>query len=223
MKKSYQFVGSSSEANQVSFELSPNGLIDSRKYTLYDIQVSPQLDNLVFQDRLDLFGNWYKDACMEKLAHEMRFGNNGCAIERKMVNPHDGDTVNVLNFASNDYLNMSQHPEVINEAIDALLKYGAGAGAACNASGLTDMKLKLENEIADTFGYEKSLVYAAGFMTNLGLLGSIIRSNDIALVDMLAHASIMDGVSNKNKMLFLHNDPKSLEAVLKRASRQYVN
>jgi glycine C-acetyltransferase len=118
---------------------------------------------------------------------------------------------------------MSQHPSVINASIEALLQYGAGAGASCNGSGQTKLKLDLENEIANTFEYEKALVYPTGFMTNTGVLSALLKTNDVAVVDMLAHASIMDGVENRNKILFRHNDMRSLELALIRAKKSYNN
>jgi len=111
----------------------------------------------------------------------------------------------------------------MNAAIEAIAQYGTGAGAACNASGQTKIKQELEREIADTFGYEKALVFSSGYATNTGVLSGLLRSNDVAIVDMLAHASIMDGVENRNKMLFRHNDMASLETVLRRASDRFAN
>jgi glycine C-acetyltransferase len=152
-----------------------------------------------------------------------RYALDGCGTERTVFDQSVNTPVRMINFGSNDYLNMSQHPAVINAGIEMLQKHGAGAGAACNASGQTKVKLDLENEIADTLGYEKALVYPAGYMANTGVLSALLRKNDIAVVDMFAHASIMDGIESRNKMLFKHNDMRSLETVLSRVNRQYTN
>lgn len=207
----------------VSFELSRFNKIDASKYTLFDVLADLRLDKLSIADRVNIFNSWEEDMAFNHMLTYYRYALSGCGTERTVFDPTTNKTTRMINFGSNDYLNMSQHPSVINAGIEALQQYGAGAGAASNASGLTKVKLDLEKEIADTFGYEKALVFASGFSTNTGVLNALLRSNDIAVVDMFAHASIMDGVENRNKMLFKHNDMRSLETVLRRVNRQYTN
>ncbi|HSH64456.1 MAG TPA: aminotransferase class I/II-fold pyridoxal phosphate-dependent enzyme [Bacteroidia bacterium] len=207
----------------ISFEITNSNRIDAQKHTLYDVLADPRLDNLILPVRLGILSSWEEDVEQNQMSTYQRYAFNGCRTERSMFDVSGNKTVNMINFGSNDYLNMSQHPAVINAAVEALQQYGVGAGAACNASGLTKIKIDLEKEIADTFGYERALVYPSGYTANTGVLSSLLRSNDIAIVDMLAHASIMDGVADKNKMLFKHNDMRSLETVLKRVNRQYIN
>jgi glycine C-acetyltransferase len=210
-------------SDEVLLELSNFNNIDATKYTLYEVLADPNLDKLSIQERLAVLNSWEEDMKANKMLTYKRYSLNGCAIEKEVFDLSDNKVTRMLNFGSNDYLNMSQHPAVINAAMEALQQYGIGAGAACNASGLTKMKIDLENEIADTFGYDKALVFPTGFMTNIGVLGALLRTNDIAIVDMFAHASIMDGVADKNKMLFKHNDMRSLEMILSRVNRQYTN
>lgn len=207
----------------ITFEVSRFNKIDSKKYTLFDILKATELDRLSIAARLSIFNSWHEDMELNQMLTHNRYSFDGCGTERTVFDPSTNKTSKLVNFGSNDYLNMSQHPAVINAAIEALQQYGAGAGASCIASGQTRVKIDLENEIASTFGYEKALVYATGFMTNTGVLSSLLRGNDIAIVDMFAHASIMDGVENRNKMLFRHNDMRSLETVLSRVNRQYTN
>lgn len=210
-------------AETISFQISNFNNIDARKHTLYDVLADPKLDKLDISERLAILSSYENDIEKNQMTSYQRYSLDGCKTERTVFDLSANKTINMVNFGSNDYLNMSQHPNVINAAIEALQQYGVGAGAACNASGSTKIKLELEQEIADTFGYEKALVYPSGFMTNIGVLNALLRSNDIAIVDMLAHASIMDGVADKNKMLFKHNDMRSLEMVLSRVNRQYKN
>lgn len=207
----------------VSFEVSRFNKIDAKKYTLFDVLADTKLDKLSIADRLSIFNSWHDDLELNQMVVNHRYSIDGCATERRVFDPSINAIIKMINFGSNDYLNMSQHPSVIDAGIEALQKYGAGAGASCNASGQTKVKRDLEKEIADTFGYEKALVYPTGFMTNTGVLGALLRSNDIAVVDMFAHASIMDGLESRNKMLFKHNDMRSLETVLSRVNRQYKN
>ncbi len=219
MKKTVKYF---SKDKELHFKYSKYNLIDSDEYTLYDVMLSPNLDHLSFKERFDIFNSCQEDLRIKKGANYLRYLKDGCKIETNVFDPCVNKTKKMINFGSNDYLNMTQHPEVMNAAISTIEKYGTGAGAATVASGLTDVKINLENEIAETFGYQKALVYATGFMTNTGVLNALLRKNDIAIVDMLAHASIMAGAECRNKMLFKHNDMRSLEAVLRRVNRQYT-
>lgn len=190
---------------------------------LFTALFNPELDALSLAERLKVFDD-YNNYLIEKgTVHHNRYSSNGCKTERRVFDTSLGKIVDMINFGSNDYLNMSQNPIVINTASDAIKKYGLGAGASSNASGNTSEKLCLETCIADTFGYEKALVYPSGFMANVGVLSAMLRSNDIAIVDINAHASIIDGCSDRNKMMFRHNDMRSLETVLARCRHQYVN
>ena len=207
----------------VKFQLSQFDKIDSKKYTLYEVLIDPKLDELTIDERFNIFNSFNEDAELNQMTTNRRFAFDGAGTERMVFDPSVNQVIKMVNFGSNDYLNMSQHPRVVNAAIEALNQYGAGAGASCNAAGRTKLKVELEEEIADTFGYEKALVYPTGFMANTGVISALLRKNDIAIVDMFAHASIMDAVENKNKMLFKHNDMRSLETVLSRANRQYTN
>jgi glycine C-acetyltransferase len=213
----------SQKNEDASFELFRKTKIDAKKHTLYETLIDPRLDNLDFDERFTIFNGWQEDMALKRIAHHQRQGLNGCGVERTIFDPTTGNTKRMINFASNDYLNMTQHPSVINAGIKALQHYGAGAGAACNASGQTKIKSNLEKEISETFETERTLVFNSGYTTNIGVLTALLRSNDVAIVDMYAHSSIMDGVENRNKMLFKHNDMASLESVLRRADRQYAN
>jgi glycine C-acetyltransferase len=207
----------------LSFELSKFDKIDAQKYTLYDVLADSKLDHFTIGERLLIFNSWLEDMDLHELTYYHRYATNGCDVNRSILNPFTGKVTSMLNFSSNDYLNMSQHPRVIDAGINALKQYGAGAGASCNATGQTQVKQDLEDEIAHTFGYGKALVFASGYTTNTGVLGGLLRTNDVAIVDMYAHASIMDGLKNHKKMLFKHNDMKSLESVLSRVNKQYTN
>ena len=212
-----------SVVNEGVFQLSEFGNIDSKKYTLYEVLADPKLDVLSIQERFRIFQSFHEDADRNEFTPNRRYALNGVNTERTVFDSSINQTIKMINFGSNDYLNMTQHPGVIYAAMEALQQYGAGAGASCSASGLTKLKVDLEAEIANTLGYENALVYSTGFMANTGVLSALLRSNDVAIVDMFAHASIMDGVANKNKILFKHNDMHSLETVLKRVHRQYTS
>lgn len=209
--------------DKIKFQLSEFGNIDSKKYTLYEVLFDPRLDKLSLDERFKIFNDFNEDADRNFFTINRRYSLNGAGTEREVFDPSVNQVVRMVNFGSNDYLNMSQHPRVIEAAMRALETYGAGAGSSCVTTGRTKVKSDLEEEIADTFGYENALVYPTGFMTNTGVLSGLLRSNDVAIVDMLSHASIMDGVESRNKLFFRHNDMRSLESAMVKASSQYAN
>ena len=154
-----------------SFTLSQYNKIDAKKYTLFDVLTDPKLDKLDISERLRIFNSWHDDLEINRMANYRRYSLNGNSTERIVFDPSSGQTLSMINFGSNDYLNMSQHPSVIQAGVETLKLYGAGAGSSSNASGLTKVKIDLEKEIADSFGYEKALVYPAGYMANIGVRG----------------------------------------------------
>lgn len=207
----------------ITFERTENGLIDARKYTLYEVLLDPRLDSLDMDERQRLFYDFISDGNRLKYTANKKYAQNGAKTERILVDPETGQTAQLVNFASNNYLNLATHPKVVATAMEALEIFGAGSGSSCITTGRTRVKSELEQEIAQTFDYEDALVYPSGFMANTGVLQGLLRSNDVAIVDMYAHASIMDGVENRNKLLFQHNDMASLERTIKRADSQYAN
>lgn len=209
--------------DQFSFSRSTFGKIDSKKCTLFEVLFDPRLDALSIDDRLSIFNDFNEDADRNNITINRRYSLNGSATERDVFDPALNKVIKMVNFGSNNYLNMSLHPQVIAATIRAIEIYGAGSGASCVTAGRTKIKSDLEEEIADTFGYEKSLVHPTGYMTNTGVLSSLLRGNDVAIVDIFAHASIMDGLEGKNKIYFRHNDMASLEKSLIRANAQHNN
>jgi glycine C-acetyltransferase len=205
------------------FELSSLGHIDSKKFTLFETLLDPNLESLDLDERLSIFSSFINDADKNDYTSSGRFSLNGSSTEREIYNIFENRAIKMVNFGSNDYLNMTQHPKVIEAAIKSIELYGLGSGASCITTGRTKVKYDLEIEIANTFEKERSLVYPSGYMANTGVLSGLLRSNDIAVVDMFAHGSIIDGVNSKNKLFFRHNDMYSLETCLKKASSQYAN
>lgn len=122
-----------------------------------------------------------------------------------------------LNFCSYNYLGYSLHPEVVRAVQSALNKYGTGAVSAPMLSGYSDMLNKLEQEIAKLKGKEEAIVFSTGYGTNLGILSALLRPGDVAVLDILSHASIYDGIrlAGAEIKVFAHNSPRHLEKVLK--------
>ena len=96
-----------------SFTLSQYNKIDAKKYTLFDVLTDPKLDKLDISERLRIFNSWHDDLEINRMANYRRYSLNGNSTERIVFDPSSGQTLSMINFGSNDYLNMSQHPSVI--------------------------------------------------------------------------------------------------------------
>lgn len=122
-----------------------------------------------------------------------------------------------LNFCSYNYLGYSCHPEVINAMCSAVTKYGTGAVSAPLLSGYYDLTDSLEKNIAGFKKKEAAILFPTGYGTNLGVLSCLLKPGDVAVLDILSHASIYDGIklAGAEIKVFSHNNPDHLEKVLK--------
>jgi glycine C-acetyltransferase len=129
-----------------------------------------------------------------------------------------------LNFCSYNYLGASYHPEVIKAVQNAIAEYGTGAVSAPLLSGYSGIVRKLEEEIASLKGKEMAVVFPTGYGTNLGILSALLRPGDVAVMDILSHASIYDGaqLAGADIKVFAHNNPSHLEKVLKNLDTKRV-
>lgn len=100
----------------------------------------------------------------------------------------------VLNFCANNYLGLSSHPEVVQAAKDALDTHGFGMSSVRFICGTQDIHKTLEQKIADFYGTEDTILYAAAFDANGGVFEPLLGENDAIISDSLNHASIIDGV-----------------------------
>jgi glycine C-acetyltransferase len=100
----------------------------------------------------------------------------------------------VLNFCANNYLGLSAHPEVIQAAKDTLDSHGFGMSSVRFICGTQDIHKKLEKRIADFYGTEDTILYAAAFDANGGVFEPLLGPEDAIISDALNHASIIDGV-----------------------------
>ncbi|MCC8362280.1 glycine C-acetyltransferase [Lysobacter sp. A6] len=129
----------------------------------------------------------------------------------------DGRTV--LNFCANNYLGLANHPDVIAAAKDALDTHGFGMASVRFICGTQDLHKQLEKTIADFFGTEDTILYAACFDANGGLFEPLLDENDAIISDALNHASIIDGVRlcKAKRYRYANSDMADLEAQLKQA------
>lgn len=126
----------------------------------------------------------------------------------------------VLLFSSNDYLGLSRHPEVIEAAVKATEKYGAGAGASRLISGNIPLYEELEEILADFKGTEKAIVFSSGYLANLGAVTSLAGRGDLIAADRLNHASLQDSavLSRAELKRYRHGDIKDLKRCLENSS-----
>lgn len=127
----------------------------------------------------------------------------------------DGRTY--LSFCSNDYLNLSRHPETVKAAQDALARYGTGAGASRLVTGNHPLFAALEARLAAFKGAEDCVVFGSGYLANLGIVPSLTGPGDLILADELSHACLLAGarLSGADVAIFAHNDMAGLEALLR--------
>lgn len=127
----------------------------------------------------------------------------------------------LLNFCSNDYLDLCRHPEVVQASAKALLEFGAGAAASRLLTGTLPPHEQLERRLAHFKGYPASLVFGSGYLANAGIISSLVGRGDVIFADRLSHASILDAaaLSRARLVRFRHNDPGHLEDLLRRGGR----
>lgn len=105
--------------------------------------------------------------------------------------------------------------------IEAIRKYGTGACAAPIIGGYLDIHKELEGKIANFTGQEDALIFSSGFGVNVGVLNALLGKEDLALVDMCVHTSVLDGLRSTNIKRLRHNDPEYIEFVLKKEENNY--
>lgn len=129
-----------------------------------------------------------------------------------------GETV--LNFCANNYLGLSSHPEVVQAAKDALDTHGFGMSSVRFICGTQDIHKTLEKKIADFYGTEDTILYAAAFDANGGVFEPLLGENDAIISDSLNHASIIDGVRlcKAARYRYENNNMEDLEQQLIKAN-----
>jgi 8-amino-7-oxononanoate synthase len=129
----------------------------------------------------------------------------------QMWGPEEGHCL--LNFSSNDYLNLAQDSRVKRRAQEAVDRWGCGATASRLMCGTLPPHEELEAALARLTGHETALVFSSGFGMNVGVLAALAGRDDVIFADRLSHASLIDGARLSGAALkrFAHNDVRSLE------------
>ncbi|MCL8209445.1 MAG: 8-amino-7-oxononanoate synthase [Actinomycetia bacterium] len=126
-----------------------------------------------------------------------------------------------LNVSSSNYLGLADHPAVVTAAIESLRREGFGGGGSCLVTGHHPAHAALEQALAAHLKMPASLVFAAGYQTNVGVLSALAGPADIIFADALNHASLIDGcrLSRAAVRVYRHADPDHLASLLAAAPR----
>ncbi len=124
----------------------------------------------------------------------------------------------MIMLASYSYLGLIGHPRIDRAAIEAVEKYGTGAGGVRLLTGTSDLHERLEARIADFTKREDACVYSSGYVTNVAIITGLTGPGDLILMDKLDHASIVDGalLSGAKWRTYRHNDMDHLEKLLRK-------
>lgn len=134
------------------------------------------------------------------------------------------DGKKVLMFGSNSYMGLTNHPKVIEAAVEATKKYGTGMAGSPFLNGTLDIHKKFEERIADYMGKEDAMLYSTGFGVNLGVVSTLTGRGDYIILDEQDHASIIEGrrLSFSAPMKYKHNDMASLEEQLAKCDPEKI-
>ena len=166
-----------------------------------------------------------KPALTERQAHSLY-------RRRRIVNgPQDsslsldnnGVSNTVLNFCSNDYLGLANHPQVVAALKHGVDQYGVGSGASHLINGHSRAHHALEEELADFVGRPRALLFSTGYMANLGVITSLVGKGDAILQDRINHASLIDAglLSGSRLQRYLHADADSLDSHLQKLAASH--
>jgi glycine C-acetyltransferase len=156
--------------------------------------------------------------------------NNGLYTNIRTLGSPQGawlevDGKRVLNFCSNNYLGLANHPRLVAAAKKAVEKYGVGPGAVRTIAGTMDLHLQLEERLARFKGVDSAITFQSGFNANLAAIPALVGKGDAIFSDELNHASIIDGcrLSRADIIRYAHCDPEDLQKALDEHRSQYAH
>jgi len=156
-----------------------------------------------FSARASTFSTW--------LHERIRFG--GFPFSKKLLRPPaattslrlaDGSVTTGLNFASQDYLNLSSHPYVHHAVIDALQRFGPHGGGAPVLAGAVELSTELESALAQHLGLASAVLCPTGWAAGYGAIRALVRDTDHVVIDQLAHNCLHEGAAAATRHLHLH-------------------
>ncbi|MCW2857153.1 MAG: 8-amino-7-oxononanoate synthase [Marmoricola sp.] len=156
------------------------------------------------------------DAWLRRRASE----RDRLGLTRRLHDADRGDPL--LDLAGNDYLGLARHPLVIESAVAAARRFGAGAGASRLVSGTLSVHTELEDELAGFLGFEAALVCSTGYHANLATVQAVVDANTLVVSDAHVHASMIDAVrlARASVTVVAHNDLDGFRAALATRSQQ---
>ena len=130
----------------------------------------------------------------------------------------------VLMFGSNSYMGLTNHPKVIEAAVEATRRFGTGMAGSPFLNGTLEIHKQLEARLAEYVGKEDAMIYSTGFGVNLGVVSTLTGREDYIILDEQDHASIIEGrrLSFSNYLKYKHNDMESLEEQLRKCDPDKV-
>lgn len=168
------------------------------------------------------------DAFIEHLNAQLQDLENQSLYKRERIisSPQNGEITladgrNVLNFCSNNYLGLADHPEIIAAAKESYDRYGYGLSSVRFICGTQTIHKQLEKRLSHFLGTEDTILYCSCFDANGGLFETLLGPEDAVISDALNHASIIDGIRlcKATRLRYDHNNMVSLEAQLKEADK----
>lgn len=137
---------------------------------------------------------------------------------RRVVESPQGAVVHeagreLINFCSNDYLGLANHPDVVAAMQAAAGRWGVGSGASHLVNGHSQEHHLLEEELAAFTGRERALLFSSGYMANIGVINALVGKSDVVLEDKLNHASLIDGglLTSAELLRYRHSDMAHLQ------------
>ena len=195
--------------------------INFTKASFKDFENIPQLNAF---ERAEVFYDF--TTYMEDHGHmNYRFvTSNGCSPEMWVSSPFNKIPKKCVSLVSNDYLNFTQHPKVKAAAIAGIEEYGTGAGASPLIGGHHHYHELLEAKLAGFFGRtaDSAVIFTTGYTANSATLLAMLKSEDVAIIDMAVHASVYEGCRDTNIKIFPHNNLEMLERILKEGQDKYL-
>lgn len=155
--------------------------------------------------------------------------SQGLKRELKVVLTAGGPWVEItggkraLQFGSNNYLGLANHPEIINASKLAISKFGVGSTGSRLLSGTTELHTQLEKSLSEFEKTESAMFFSSGYAANVGVLSALMGKEDVVYSDELNHASLIDGIklSGAHKFIYKHNDCNHLEDLILQNKEKY--
>jgi glycine C-acetyltransferase len=143
----------------------------------------------------------------------------------RVVDGDPNEPREMLLFGSNNYLDLANHPEVTAAAREALDRYGCGTGSVALLAGTQQIHRELEERLAAFYERAAAIVFPSGYAANIGSISALLGESDLALVDLYAHRSLVDGTRLAGCLtkFYGHNDLNQLRALLERFRPRHRN